>query len=174
MRVFLAINVGHENELSAISSQIAHKGVKLVDHYHITLAFFGDLSTAELINLKFLLDKLHHPSFTLTTSNHIDCFSNWNRLRVLFLPVEYHKLLNQLALKIQNLCRDVFDLPNSFEPHITLGRVKFPIVDEAYISAMQQLRCEPISWKVTELVLYESTLLPKGAEYKRIGSVKLD
>jgi 2'-5' RNA ligase len=176
MRVFLAIDVSpaQVEQIVLLQKQVAHPCVKLTDSYHITLAFFGDVSVAELLDIRKKLSSIVCPKMNLTTATKIGCFSNWNRLRVIFLNVMYNKTLNQLAIKISNLFPAAFDRDGKFVAHITLGRVKQEIVGGEYATFLQSIDVTALSWKVEELVLYESILEPSGPVYKRLGCVKLN
>ena len=194
MRVFLAIDVvqtasakstssvqsalsglSAEDILESLRTQISHPCVKIAREAHITLSFFGEISPAEVAMIQQQLKTIVCPTFTLATDSKLGVFSNWNRLRVIYVPVFYNKTLNQLAIKLQNMFPSLDTSRGEFLPHITLGRVKQEIADGGvYAAHLQSIRVEPsISWKVNELVLYESVLTVQGPVYKRLSSVKL-
>jgi len=176
MRLFLAIDVPQDvaAQLSLLQKEIAYPSVKLSEHFHITLSFFGDVSPADMMIIQQQLKKIICPTFNLRSESVLGAFSNWNRLRTIFVAVQYNKILNQLAIKLQNLFPELESSRSVFEPHITLGRVKHDIIGDEYAKHLQSLIVESFSWRVTELVLYESVLRAEGPTYKRISSVKLN
>ncbi len=176
MRLFLAIDVPSDIvvQLSALQREVAHPSVKLSEHFHITLSYFGDVSPADMMIIQQQLKKIVCPAFNLKLETKLGAFSNWNRLRTIFVGVQYNKILNQLAIKLQNLFPDLETSRSVFAPHITLGRVKHEIIGMEYANHLQSLIVEPFSWRVNELALYESVLRAEGPTYKRISSVKLN
>ncbi|HLP80137.1 MAG TPA: RNA 2',3'-cyclic phosphodiesterase [Acidobacteriota bacterium] len=167
MRIFLAIDV----PLRSIP-RLSDSGLSYVSHYHITLAFFGDISPADLLLIREKLSIFRADSFTLKTKDQFDCFIRWDKLQTVFVPFEYSKQLNQLYLKLAYLFRGSFEFGKEFAPHATIARVKREL-DEGSVLALQQTRFEPTSFSVSKLVLYESVLKPTGAEYRVVGTYAL-
>lgn len=60
-----------------------------------------------------------------------------------------------------------------FHPHLTLGRVRNPKGADQLARQHLQTHFEPVKFPVTEIVLYESELSPRGSVYKVVESFPL-
>jgi 2'-5' RNA ligase len=103
-------------------------------------------------------------------------FPNARRPRVLWVGVEAPGALQELGKKIESAMeRHGFgreDRP--FTPHLTLARFKSPRPQPGLERLLAEHRDESLgSFEVSEFVLFESKLSPKGAEYKRVASFGL-
>jgi 2'-5' RNA ligase len=62
-----------------------------------------------------------------------------------------------------------------FKPHLTLGRARGTIGPEELEAAFGRIARREFGRETAEeLVLYMSKLLPSGAEYTRMGAVRLE
>jgi 2'-5' RNA ligase len=57
-----------------------------------------------------------------------------------------------------------------FRPHLTIARIKDPSMARDLIEKHKAAFFESVSFEVNELVIYESTLLPAGSVYTRLGN----
>jgi len=167
MRLFIAIDAPSFSHIS-----LQNKSFRNTSHFHITLAFFGDVDLTQMIAIKSKFDHIVAESFTLQTKCEFGAFANWNKLRTVYVPIEQNKYLTQLVLKIWNLFSE-FNLGKEFTPHITIARVKNEIQDKAIIKNLQSQKFEFQKWKVSEIVLYESILTPNGSEYRILKKKQL-
>jgi 2'-5' RNA ligase len=146
---------------------------------HITLRFFGWLTTTQIEELKRRLPAIAsaHPSFTLTCSG-LGCFPNTRRPRVLWAGLagdlsQAGALQTSITSATHHLGEPPEDRP--FKPHLTLARLKEPdrrqITDlEHAISRGFQID-EP--WRVDQFLLMQSHLSPQGSEYEIIATYRL-
>jgi 2'-5' RNA ligase len=62
-----------------------------------------------------------------------------------------------------------------FSPHLTLARVKDPVAGRKLARALASIPAEPFgSVAVSSLVLFQSDLTPRGAEYAELERVALE
>jgi 2'-5' RNA ligase len=102
-------------------------------------------------------------------------FPSPRRARVLWLGVaEGTELLTQLAAAVGALLTPLGHEPEAraYHPHLTLARWKAPADARPVVDA---LGAEPVgpAWRVDEIVVYESKLHPKGAQYTARAAVPL-
>jgi len=183
MRTFIAIKIMPEKKLldivSSIRKSLEGEAISWVDtnNLHLTLRFLGETSDAHVLKIKHLLDNIsqnyHRFQFNLKG---VGFFKSKNQPRVLFLSVENDLLLKQLAAEIEEM---VISLGLSWEeklynPHLTLGRIKFLQNKNAFYSLADELNGAEIqSVTVSEIIYYQSVLSSAGAIYKPIHQVHL-
>ena len=133
VRSFVAVEIQDKQVLSKIReiqyilSSIG-ADVKLVEpeNIHLTMKFLGDISEVKLEKIKAIISDLSFEPFIMTLSN-VGVFPNMNRPRTIWAGInsgveslaKIHKIiesrLNELGFQRDN---------RSFNPHITLGRVR--------------------------------------------------
>ncbi|MBK8254011.1 MAG: RNA 2',3'-cyclic phosphodiesterase [Polyangiaceae bacterium] len=145
---------------------------------HVTLAFLGERNLEFVSQLCAAVAKTaeQHSPFHVRF-NRLGAFGRGRRARVLWLGTEqgrdaftalYHGLNQHLA--------ELGYTPDkpSFEPHITLSRARDPKGDRDLTSASESTQCGDLGeWTVSELVIYESVLTPKGPLYTAVDSAAL-
>jgi 2'-5' RNA ligase len=146
--------------------------IKWVDpaNIHVTLKFLGETEKTLVPMLEEVLADLARPLFPFEVScQRVGAFPNPRRARILWAGLD-PKGAEVMALLPQAIERDLEPLgfardAREFHPHVTLGRVKSkkrydmsPIVDEFADFDFGQSY-------VKDIILYESTLTRKGAEY---------
>jgi 2'-5' RNA ligase len=100
-------------------------------------------------------------------------FPNLRRPRVIWAGLEQDsavEAVSKLARQVELAVRKLRYQPEkrSFKPHLTLGRVKSSKGIEPLNAAVEQYRFDPIPVPFDRLVLFQSTLTPKGAIYERL------
>src|SRR3989338_3053503 len=108
MRLFLAIQVPFELGLRQVQQSIQTDQLSPVQHFHVTLKFFGDVTEEERKIICNKLDTLRFSKINLLTEKYLDCFDNWNRCRVIFIPIKDNEL-KKLSQKINTLFSDIFE-----------------------------------------------------------------
>lgn len=127
------------------------------DSLHLTLAFIGAVSPGQLAVLRDIAGKIHGEAFGLE----IDRIGCWPHNRIVWagcsrVPSRQRRLSNTLASALEQ-AGFVLD-KRSFTPHVTLAR-------KARCDNLPELT-QPISWRVSEFVLVESSLLSSGVNYR--------
>jgi 2'-5' RNA ligase len=130
---------------------------------HITLKFLGDIPEQTVAPLAADLDKASAlcPPLTLKLEG-FGAFPNVRRPRVVWVGLEgdMHEL-SKLAKAIDKACiaYGVTGERRPFSGHITLGRLKAPTMVDLAINPVKGL------FKASQVLLYQSVLLPSGAQY---------
>jgi RNA 2',3'-cyclic 3'-phosphodiesterase len=145
---------------------------------HLTLKFLGDVGPDRLERLKAAMRALSWDrgavSFTLAT---VGGFPNLSRPRVLWVGVERGgDVVTELATAVDAIARRL-GFPREerrFTPHLTIGRVKSPPERGWADQFAQSVRFEPTVVRSDRLILYQSRLLPSGAEHTPLLEVPLE
>jgi len=147
---------------------------------HLTLKFLGDVSPANMDNLKqmLIMEGAQHPAFDLHVEG-IGSFPNPKRPRVLWVGLNAPAVLPSLAHAIETASARL-GYPaeeRSFSPHLTIGRVR----QNASTTDLQRIRTALEETKVGDLGaahidainLFKSDLQPGGSVYTRLFSAPL-
>ena len=183
MRTFIAIKIIPEKKLldifSTLRKSLEGEAISWVDtkNLHLTLRFLGETSDDYVLKIKRLLDNIslnyHRFQFNLKG---VGFFKGKNQPRVLFLSVENDLLLKQLIAEIEEMVvsTGISREEKSFNPHLTLGRIKFLQNKNAFYSLADELNGAEIqSVTVSEIIYYQSVLSSAGAIYKPIHQIQL-
>jgi RNA 2',3'-cyclic 3'-phosphodiesterase len=176
-RLFIAIDVPKSLRDAVAERQVASEGVRWVTvaNLHLTLRFVGRTSDAEATVIRDLLRAVDTMSFPLETSG-VLTFPNLRRPRVLAIGLRESEHLQTFKASVDRLLTDHVDMERptgSFAPHVTIARFK-----RARVGEVRRVRgafdtLPPNRFHVDEFVLYESTLTPAGAYYKRLATYAL-
>jgi 2'-5' RNA ligase len=141
------------------------------DQLHLTLLFLGEVPANRLPSAEASLARVARgsPPLTLATQG-LGAFPSPRRPSVLWVGVggdvdALHALQQRVALELAWL--GLAD-EKRFRPHLTLARVKSftgPLSLESVVP--------PLSWYAAQLALFESTLSPQGARYRRLNAFDL-
>lgn len=177
MRAFLAFEISApvKEYLQSVTRIMAPRasGVKWVksDGQHITLKFFGEIEETVATNIRERLSDIEGKFEPFeATIKAIDAFPNKRRARVIVVSLEkgvdiakaiFHDIeVALLPLGFESEKRD-------FTPHITLGRNREPSpLLERDIPGLNEM-----SFVVDRLVLFKSTLTPRGAIYSPVWEI---
>ena len=185
LRLFIALPLP-DSVKEALGALIAEFGshpapVKWLNpaNIHMTLRFLGDTPASRITDLSTMLNETGSHHSTVTTSiNSLGAFPNLKRARLLWAGVQEDDSvirLKQLAAEIERGVQQLGFEPESkaFRPHLTIGRVKQRGSIRELAPTIEQYQLAPIPLSLTELVLFQSTLTPRGPIYKRLHSVAL-
>lgn len=106
-------------------------------YYHITMAFLDD--TRNLPEVEAIMHKyLDNANAVKITFNKLDVFTANNGMQIIHLttdkiPNEFQKLVNDLRYDI---CKTSTRILSEFRLHVTLGRIKEPIIDIKHVSSL--------------------------------------
>ena len=149
------------------------------DRLHLTLKFLGDTSREQVSLLSEKLAKTANDfsRFVVVLAGP-GAFPNSRRPRTVWLGLERGAMLGRLAEEID---RSVSALgfrreERSFQPHLTLGRVRSPrgLGELAQaLAAREALPRAELEWPVTEFQLIRSELRPEGPRYTPLGRFAL-
>ena len=136
-----------------------------INNLHMTLAFFGLVSSKTQRKLEKRISALHKPPFSVTLNQ----LAHWKKPKILCLTGETKdKALLQIAKECQLLAADL-NLPHSehvFRAHITVARKAHQIPQ----SPAPRQRFKPLLIKPNEIHLFESKSSGSSVEYQIIRS----
>ena len=185
MRLFIAIELSEEirNSLAQIQSHLKYAGadVKWVgkDNIHLTLKFLGEVTAEKAEKIKSILDEIAKQTkpFEISTKD-IGVFPKIEFPRVIWVGLD--KGANEskaLAEKIDvALSKIGFQKETrTFTSHLTIGRVRSSKNKDALKEKLQSSNSQlptPNSQLITSVILYQSTLTPKGSIYTKLHEAK--
>ena len=184
IRAFLAIDLPMEIK-ERLAGQIGDlspgtSGIKWVDarQIHLTLKFFGSISTEMLDKIKESTQDvtIKNKPFSLTIKG-VGGFPHIRRPRIIWAGINGDlglllKLVAELEIAYNQI--GIAKEDRSFHPHLTLGRNKTNQPNEKLfqrLSGWVEEESEPFG--VEEIILYKSVLKPSGPVYNKIYSFPL-
>jgi 2'-5' RNA ligase len=179
MRVFLAITLPDpiKAQLASAVQRFAPLAIDVKwytkDHFHLTLAYLGEVSPAILPYVTASADRVCAalPPFACHVAG-FGFFGTKRNPQTLWAGVEAGPELEMLHELLWKELKK-FGYANEedeFHPHITLGRCRESARNHAVIEAMD---ADPESdfgeWEVARVTLFESRLTPRGPIYRTLG-----
>ncbi len=144
---------------------------------HLTIKFLGDVNSSDIPTL---ISRIESSVRSLKKFDYIchrtGVFPSVNHPRVLWLGItDGSENLKYLSILLNDTLKDmpVKQEDREYRSHITLGRVSGFKKSSPRLGQFLSYRFEPINNPVSEIVLYESVLNPRGAIYTPIHKFKL-
>ncbi|TAN63569.1 RNA 2',3'-cyclic phosphodiesterase [bacterium] len=182
IRAFVAIELP-ENVIKMLSDTqhglksegLSGIGFVRPENIHLTLKFLGDVDKGRLTAIKEALEKATESVkvFTVTVEG-LGAFPSLKNPRVLWVGVNENAMLSQLQDRLEKALFDVgFEKEGRpFKPHLTLARFKTGTDARHCGKAVEALgQSQKQTFSAGSLVLFESRLSAKGAEYKALEKV---
>jgi len=140
---------------------------------HLTLKFLGDTSSQQETQVKDALSRMApFEKFTVRVQG-FGFFPDAKRPRVFWAGLDAPPALAQLAAQVESALAPLGFAPENrpFKPHLTLARFKVPR-PQPKLEALLAVQNQPLlgTFEVSEFFLWESRLLPGGAEYHKVAS----
>jgi 2'-5' RNA ligase len=184
MRLFFAIELGDallellEEKTAPLRAEAPELAWVTRDHRHLTLKFLGNVEAEAESKLAAAADLAarRHDPLEMSVAG-IGAFPNFRRARVVWIGVEQEARLELLHHDLELACEQQgFEVEGRpFRPHITLARVRAPLSVDRLRALARVARTVRV--KATVLVdritLFESTLAPTGARYRRVHAASL-
>jgi 2'-5' RNA ligase len=189
MRLFIALDIEAaiagqlDAYVRALRPRVA--GVRFVrtDNFHVTLKFLGEVRDAA--SVEAALAAVQAPQVELSVRG-VGFFPSARAPRVFWAGVESQQIVGLAAQIEERMAALGFVRERDFHPHLTLarngsGRPR-PLRGERPPEAFAQLAALVANSAVPEFgtmtarqfYLYESRLLPSGAEYRKLAAFALD
>jgi 2'-5' RNA ligase len=184
MRLFFAIELGGavldllDLETAPLRDEAPDLAWTSREQRHLTLKFLGDVPDDAGPRLVESMDRVavRHRPLEMSIGG-IGAFPNFRRARVVWIGVEQEPRLELLHHDLEIACEQAgFEVEGRpFRPHITLARVRSPLVIErarglARVARSVRMRTAE---QVERITLFESTLAPTGARYRRVHAATL-
>lgn len=184
MRLFFAIELGDalldllEERTAPLRAEAPELAWVRREHCHLTLKFLGDVDEASAPRLIEAADRAaaRHSPLEMSVRD-VGAFPNFRRARVVWIGVVQEPRLELLHHDLELACeQEGFEVEGRpFRPHITLARVRAPLPVErarALARVARTVRMKAVV-PVEQITLFESTLAPTGARYRRIHAASL-
>ncbi len=171
-RLFVAINLDNATKLALakIVAQLPNVPAlnkTKIDNLHLTLQFLGDVAEELIPEIQNIINRIatSHSVFELNFTQ-LGAFPNWDQSKTIWIGIDSLPLLplqTELARQLIKLVPIMDTKP--FQPHLTLVRIKFPLMqsDIVKIQTIKQMNIPAI--KITSIDLMASTLTPQGPIY---------
>ena len=184
MRLFVAVPLTDDvkRRMLRVGDQISVPGSKIrwlaADQLHLTLKFIGDVqdSLAQAISDAVVRVGERTPAFSLEVSG-TGCFPPRGPVRVIWVggSEDSGSLLKAVQLLEQELePLGIAREKRTFSEHFTIGRVKVDHSRGTLRESVLAARFTPCRQRVTQLILYESTLAQRGAQYTSVCQARLN
>ena len=187
VRAFLAIDLPQElkKKLSNLDKIDIPKDIKIKwveeENFHITLKFFGNIKETLLEKLfKEIQKSAQEHNFFQLSLNEVGFFPQKKTPRVVWIGINTH---DNTLFEIHRALKKIFKKfklgeEKDFHPHITLFRVKTIRDLKSFNSYLEQISekakaIKGFTFKVNELIFFESILSSKGPVYRPLYKVKL-
>jgi len=183
LRTFIAIKIIPDKNFLLLFENLRKKlegeSIKWVDvnNFHITLHFFGNTTQEQVETIKHQFESIgenFHP-FEFSIKG-LGYFKKKDEPKILFANIESSQALNRLAVGVEELIVKLgFEKDGrDFNPHLTLGRIKFLKKRNNFYQVMEKYKEMDIqNVYVPEIIFYKSILKPSGPVYKPISKIKL-
>ena len=147
------------------------------EQIHLTAKFLGQTPASILEPIKASLDKIakEHPVFSFPI-DHFGVFPNAREPHILWVGGETPAELKRLAASLEDAMHEsgFAKEKRDFRAHLTLARLRTP--KQSY-RLKEWMRKNPIPWReefpCERLILFQSTLTPKGSIYQPLHEVTL-
>jgi 2'-5' RNA ligase len=184
IRTFIAIDLPEATRqgLAAVQEQLKQSRARVrwvkVSSIHLTLKFLGNIHPDQVDDIATVTAQVvrNEPLLTLRAAG-LGAFPSQRNPRVIWVGIEGEvKRLSRIQARIENALEPLGFVreKRSFQPHLTIGRVKDRRRLQALIDAMATLDMEPFnSFDADEIILYKSDLRPTGAIYTKLHRMPL-
>jgi 2'-5' RNA ligase len=184
IRCFLAIDLPDSlrPQLALVQGELKKSNADVrwvaVGNIHLTLKFFGNVPDNEIDPLIQAAREVARQQAPLQLQvTQAGAFPGTKNPRVIWLGLGGDLLLlAQMYHQLEKAFAALGHLPEGrpFNPHLTLGRVKSPANRHRLGLALEKL--PPLNWPpfmVSEIILFKSTLTPKGSIYTPLQVIPL-
>ncbi len=178
MRAFIAIDLPEQIHRELAHQQAAFRSVARDARWtrpegvHLTLKFLGEVSDQKVTEVMTALHGLAgFAAFTIEIRG-FGFFPNARRPRVFWAGVIAPPELGWLATRVEDAMEDLGFAREArvYSPHLTLARFKEPRPQPALQEMVAGLADLSLGqFAVREFFLYESRLMPQGAEYRKVA-----
>ncbi len=183
IRAFIAIDISAaiRQELKTIKAQLKTTIFGKIswvkpENIHLTLKFLGDISEAQLEQIKGIITQVSQANkpFTLTLGK-LGAFPSISNPRIIWVAIESEaERTKVIARQLEEKLEAIGWTPEEkkFHPHLTLARVKFIKDKKIFENCRQKINPPSLTTRINEIILFKSTLTPQGAIYTTLFAAK--
>lgn len=185
-RIFAAIDISSEArekaseyiDLLRTEFSELRVGWEKIEKLHLTLKFFGDLNENWLPDLLTAAEKTSKQFSAFELQIHqTGVFPAKRNARVLWLGLkDQTENLQKLSAVFESECAaQGFDKETrDFTAHLTVARLREPQKSKLLVERHLNEKFEPVAFKVSEIVIYESRLERNGSIYSVVSKHSLN
>jgi 2'-5' RNA ligase len=178
IRAFISVNLTPDirKKIGEAGRDFDMKGVRLVEPslIHVTLKFLGNIDEGKVGEIEAALKKVTVRPFKARMRS-LGGFPNSRNPRVIWVGAEGDFV--ELNEQVESLMETVgFPREGRFQPHVTIGRVKFPTPEQKQNlpGLFEKYRdFDAGEMMVDSIHLMKSTLSPKGPRYDELKEIPL-
>ena len=183
-RLFIAVDITESIRNDLRNEVYKDKSIGKVswvkpDNLHITLKFLGNVSAGDIDKIAAIMDKAASGKGEITlTYTKMGVFPNLSRPRVLWVGFEepagtLKGIVKELEEGLSSLLGTAKE-KRPFVPHLTIARIK-DYTKHVKLSELikKGVNLTEESFKVSQIVLYNSELKPSGAVYTKVKAASL-
>lgn len=180
-RIFIAVDISDEarrkvfDYIETLRNEFPRLrvGWEKKEKLHLTLKFLGETNEKQLIELTEIVRKTaaQFSGFELQIAE-TGVFPGLKNPRILWLGVKdatdsLSKISEFLEIKCERI--GFKREKRKFKPHLTLARLREPHKSTEIAKKHLEYEFEPSRFEASEIVIYESKLLPSGSVYEPIS-----
>lgn len=178
-RIFVAAEISEEARRKAADYILKLKtefpnvkaGWEKAEKLHLTLKFLGDSDEKQIARLFEIVEDISkiNSNLKLQIANP-NAFPASGNARVLWLGIEGDvEKLREINSVLENECEKIgFKKNKKFKPHLTIARIRELDNSPDLIQRHLENKIEPVEFKVSSIVIYESRLQPTGSVYRKL------
>ena len=184
-RVFIAVDISEAARrqtaayIEALRTEfrVIRVGWDKPEKLHLTLKFLGDADEKQLTVLEKITKEIASEisNFKLQIGD-TGVFPNPRNPRVLWIDVKDNgENLAKINNFLETECRKIGFAreKRKYVPHLTIGRLKEPNAARELARKHLENKFEPVEFEISEIVIYESKLLPTGSVYSVVSRHRL-
>lgn len=186
MRIFIAIPLPKNIHQQLIQTTAGLRSKTTNDirwtpsrNLHLTLRFLGESNPERLLKLQEKLQQLHDLTAPDLSFTNYGVFPSWKAPTTIWLGLEKNSDLEHLQCRVETIARECDYQPEKkpFRPHLTLARVKRNPSSSTVEQTKHLFKDAPppkiSAFQARHVVLFQSILSPKGAQYKALHTFEL-
>lgn len=183
MRAFIAFEISDavRGEFMLIQNELRKTGADVKwtrpENIHVTLKFLGEVSEDRIDGISKALDSIakEYKAFEITLFK-LGAFPKLDFPRVVWIGIDENcAVVEEIQAKIENACYNMgFERDKRpYSSHLTIGRVRGPKNKDRLKQALTTLDVKPVMFHAKEIILFRSTLTPKGPIYTKHHAARL-
>ena len=184
MRLFLAVELTSDmvqalaRATAPLRAEVPTLSWVPPERCHLTVTFLGDLPASRMERIVAMTNAVAgaHRPLTMHLGG-VGAFPNFQGARVVWTGVEHDARLELLHHDVEMASADEgLELEGrAFRPHVTLARVRTPLGEHEGLRLARVAQAIDFSatQEVMAISLFESTLAPTGATYRRVHAATL-
>jgi 2'-5' RNA ligase len=178
MRAFIAIELPESIHEALRKEQARFRAVcpdarwTRPEGIHLTLKFLGEISGQQEAEVKNALSRMERFEKFTVKAQGFGFFPDAKRPRVFWAGLDAPPALAWLAAQVEGALAPLGFPPENraFKPHLTLARFKIPRPQPRMEAILAEQKSPLLGiFEVSEFFLWESRLLPGGAEYRKVA-----